>query len=354
MKSFLKNERTPETSVIESEMAPRQSGKNYEAPSTTSLHIEASVLLSIIRHTSENYPSLYSGSLLGFEDDEGNLDITHAYPYPYPDQYEGGSLRSKSGNRHQQEILETLKSLGNGIEFQGWFQSTVSGNYVTNQLVDALSQQQLVNKNSFILIHNMTSINREIELKAIRLTENFMLTMLDGRWKTKDLDYHKLSFLNIFEEIPINIHNQHLVNLYLSSLEENNIKTKDEFENLNLSSNQNSNAQLLESLYSQIDSYNFDQTNFNYYQRQLQKENSKITQWKQQRKLDNFERAKKGEKELDMDEWQSIFRLPTGPSRYNNLLYSNAIDELADDILKKCNEELTKSFAIERKLSAED
>lgn len=335
-------------------MAPRQSGKSYQRPSTKKLEIEASVLLSIIRHTSVNYPSLYSGSLLGFEDDNDVLDITHAYPYPYPDQYEGGSLRSKSGNKYQQEILETLKTLGNGVEFQGWFQSTISGNFITNHLVDALAQQQLINKNSFILIHNMTSINKEIDIKAIRLSENFMGTYLDGKWKTKDLEQHKLSFYNIFEEIPINIHNQHLVNLYLSSLEESNVQSQDEFENLNLSSNQNATAQLLESLYSQVDSFNFDQTNFNYYQRQLQKEHSKITQWKQQRKLDNFDRSKKGEKELDLDEWHSIFRLPNGPSRYNNVLYSHAIDELADDILKKCDEELTKSFAIERKLTAED
>ncbi|ODV69675.1 eukaryotic translation initiation factor [Hyphopichia burtonii NRRL Y-1933] len=335
-------------------MPSRQSGKSYKKPSATVLQIEASALFSIIKHTSENYPSLYSGALLGFEDDSGLLDITHAYPYPYPDQYEGGSLRSKSGNRYQQEILDTLKELDHGIEFQGWFQSTVSGSYATNQLVDSLAQQQLSNNNAFVLIHNMASINKEIELKAIRLTENFIGAYIDGRWKTKDLENNKLSFLNIFEEIPIKIHNQHLVNLYLSNLEEKDIKSQEEFELFNLNSNQNSTAQLLESLYSQIDSYNFDQTNFNYYQRQLQKEHSKITAWKQQRKLDNFERQKRGEAELDLDEWQSVFRLPNGPSRYNNILYSHTIDELADDLLKKCDEELTKSCAIERKLTAQD
>ena len=36
------------------------------------------------------------------------------------------------------------------------------------------------------------------------------------------------------------------------------------------------------------------------------------------------------------------------------MLYSSAIDVLADDILKKCDEELTKSFAIERKLTASE
>ncbi|KAK6460452.1 eukaryotic translation initiation factor [Scheffersomyces coipomensis] len=326
--------------------------KKYQAPTATSINVESSVLLSLIRHTSENYPSLFSGTLLGFEDDEGSIDITHVYPFPYPDQYEGGSFRSRSGAKYQQEILESLKKLGYGVEFQGWFQSTIAGNFITTQLIEGLAQQQLINKNSFILIHNMSSVNKEIELKALRLSEGFIGAYLDGKWKSKDLESNKISYLNIFTELPINIHNQNLVNLYLSNLNQQQDEgEQDEFDVLNLSSNQNVTAQLLESLYSQVDSYNYDQNNFNYFQRQQQKEISKISQWKQQRKLDNLERAKRGDPELDTEEWKSIFRLPSEPSRYNNMLHSHAIDVLADDILKKCEEELTKSVAIERKLT---
>lgn len=163
----------------------------------------------------------------------------------------------------------------------------------------------------------------------------------------------KFHILNIFEELNLEISNQKLVDVYLSSL---SLKpsTESELDVLNLLSNQNATGQLLESLSGQVDSFNYDQNNFNYYQRQYQKEQSKIQQWKQQRKLENLERAKKGEKELDTEEWKTIFKLPNEPSRYNNMLYSSAIDVLADDILKKCDEELTKSFAIERKLTASE
>lgn len=331
-------------------MASKQTVKPYEAPTATSIDIQGSVLLSLIRHTSENYPSLYSGSLLGFEDDNGAMDITHAYPFPYPDQYEGGSLRSRSGQKYQQEIMDALTSLGEGVEFQGWFQSTISGNFVTSQLVEALAQQQLINKNAFILIHNMASIGKEVEVKALRLSENFLTTYAKGKWKTKDLEANKLSFFNIFDEITLNIHNQHLVNMYLA--ESAPEAPLGESENLTFNSNSNMTTQLLESLCSQVDSYNFDQTNFNYYQRQLLKEHTKILQWKQNRKAENDERAKMGQPELDPEEWQTIFKGPTGPSRLNNTLYSRSIDEFADDILKQCDEELLKSFAIERKLTA--
>lgn len=242
-----------------------------------------------------------------------------------------------------------MKELGYGLEFQGWFQSTISGNFATSQLVEGLAQQQLTNKNAFILIHNMSSIGKEVELKALRLSENFIQAFIDGKWKSQDLEENKLSFLNIFDELPINVHNQSLVNLYLAGSENNELEEHNEFDILNLSSNQNVTAQLLESLYSQVDSYNYDQINFNYYQRLYQKEQTKINQWKQQKKLES---AQKGDTYVDSDEWRSSFKLPHEPSRYNNMLHSHIIDVLADDILKKCDEELTKSFAIERKLTA--
>ncbi|CAH6723946.1 putative eukaryotic translation initiation factor 3 subunit H [[Candida] jaroonii] len=326
--------------------------KKYQEPTAKSIDIEASVLLSLIRNTSENYPAIFSGALFGFEDDNGSVDISHVCPYPYPDQYEGGSLKSRSGLKFQNEFADSLKSLGYGVEFQGWFQSTISGNYITNHLVESLIQQQFINKNSFILIHNMASIGKEVDLKAIRLTENFIKTYIDNKWKSKDLELNKLSFLNIFEEIPININNQYLIDLYLSeNLPQLNQSKLNEFDNLNLLSNQNVTSKLLESLSIQVDNYNFDQNNFNYYQRQYSKENTKINQWKNNRKLENLERSKRGESELDVNEWQSLYKLPVEPSRYNNMLYSNAIDNLADDLLKKCDEELIKSFAVEGKVT---
>lgn len=243
-----------------------------------------------------------------------------------------------------------MKKLDYGVEFQGWFQSTISGNFVTTQLVEGLAAQQLINKNSFVLIHNM--VGKDLDLKAYRLSTSFLGAYVDNKWKSKDLEAHKLSFLNIFDELPIHIHNQNLINLYLANTDNLSL-INPECEVLNLSSNEANTAQLLESLYSQVDSYNYDQNNFNYYQRQYQKESGKIQQWKQQRKVENFELEKNGEKLLDVDEWKSQFKLPVEPSRYNNMLHSHSIDVLADDILKKCNEELVKSFAIERKLTNE-
>ncbi|KAI3402884.2 hypothetical protein KGF56_004345 [Candida oxycetoniae] len=322
----------------------------YEPSSIDTVSISSSVLLSLLRHTAEHHPALFSGALLGFDDEE-SLDITHAFPYPYPDQYEGGSFKSRSGGQYQRDLLESYKKLGYGVELQGWFQSSISGNFVTTQLIEGLAQQQLLNPNMFILVHNMSSIGQEVDLKALRLSPGFMSAYMDGRWKSKDLDKHEISYLSIFEQLEIDVQNQALVDLFLSNTSVPKT-TESELKVLNLLSHSSSITHLLESLCGQVDSFNYDQNNFNYYQRQYSKESSKIQQWKQQRKYDNLERAKIGEKELDPEEWKSLFRLPVEPSRYNNLLQSHSINALADDVLKKCDEELQKSFVIKEKLTS--
>lgn len=331
--------------------------KKITPPRATKITMQLSVLLTMVRHTLENYPQLYLGALMGFQDDDGSIDITHAYPFPYADQYEGGLFRLRLGAKYQQDILAQLRKLGYGVEFHGWFQLSILGNFVTSQLVEGLAQQQLQNPDAFVVVHNLAYL-KEVDVKAYRLLQGFLQSYVDGKWKLKDLAANGVNYLLIFDEVAIDLGSQTMVELYMAlntgadghiTLSKRGGLASDI---LNLSLDENFTAQLLELLYSQIDAYNYDQNNFNYYQRQYQKELQKIAQWKQQRKLENFERQKRGEKELDPEEYTTLFKLPQEPSRYNNMLHSHAIDTLADDILKKCDEELTKSQVIERKMLA--
>ena len=77
-------------------------------------------------------------------------------------------------------FVRKFQKLGYGIEFLGWFQSTVSGNFVTNQLIEGLAQQQLINSNAFILINNLSSVGQEVSIKALRLSTGFMNAYVDG------------------------------------------------------------------------------------------------------------------------------------------------------------------------------
>ncbi|CAN3365134.1 eukaryotic translation initiation factor 3 subunit H [Diutina catenulata] len=337
-------------------MASTVPTKTVTPPRATKISMQSSVLLSMVRHTSENFPQLFSGALLGFQSDEGDIDITHVFPFPYADQYEGGSFRSRSGAKYQQDIQTNLRKLGYGVEFHGWFQSSVSGNFVTTQLVEGLAQQQLTHPDAFVVVHNLANL-KEVDVRAYRLSQSFLKAFVEGKWKSRDLAAAHVDYMGIFDELEVTVGSQALIDVYMSNntgVDAPIVTSKrsgSANDILNLSSNENAIAQLLESLSSQIDGYNYDQNNFNYYQRQYQKESAKLSQWKQQRKLENFERQKRGESELSLDDHPQ-FKLPQEPSRYNNMLYSHAIDTLGDDALKKCDEELKKSHIIEKKLMA--
>lgn len=109
-----------------------------------------------------------------------------------------GSFRSRSGGQYQKDLLENFKKLAMVSEFLGWFQSTVSGNFVTNQLIEGLAQQQLINSNAFILINNLSSVGQEVSIKALRLSTGFMNAYVDGNGKSKDLESNKISYFEYF------------------------------------------------------------------------------------------------------------------------------------------------------------
>ena len=63
-----------------------------------------------------------------------------------------------------------------------------------------------------------------------------------------------------------------------------------------------------------IESHYTDLNNFQFYQRQLGREQTKITQWQAKRKAENAQRTVAKQPLLPEDEWQRLFKLPQEPS----------------------------------------
>ena len=69
-----------------------------------------------------------------------------------------------------------------------------------------------------------------------------------------------------------------------------------------------------------------------YWQRQLAREQAKITQWQARRKAENQARALAKQPPLPEDEWQRMFKLPLEPSRLDVLLNSRQIEQYARQV----------------------
>jgi translation initiation factor 3 subunit H len=64
-----------------------------------------------------------------------------------------------------------------------------------------------------------------------------------------------------------------------------------------------------------------------YYQRQLAREQTKVTAWQAKRKAENAGRAAAGQAPLPEDDWKNLFKLPTEPSRLESMLLARQVEQ---------------------------
>lgn len=159
----------------------------------------------------------------------------------------------------------------------------------------------------------------------------------------------KLTYKDILVELPVIIHNSHLLTSFLhqlpvdlpkkeldfpSSLAQlqatpSQLPLYPNFESLDLSIDpylEKTCDQLLDS----IESHYTELNNFQYYQRQLAREQVKVTAWKAKRQAENATRVAQKQAPLPEDEWERLFKLPVEPSRLEAMLNARQVDQVSD------------------------
>ena len=87
-----------------------------------------------------------------------------------------------------------------------------------------------------------------------------------------------------------------------------------------------------ENLLDTIETHHTELNNYQYFQRQTAREQTKITAWQQKRKAENAARAAAKQPPLPEDEWKSLFKLPQEPSRLATLLNSRQVEQHARQV----------------------
>lgn len=189
-----------------------------------------------------------------------------------------------------------------------------------------------------------------------------VLTSSDSLQKTK------LSFRDILQEYPITVQNSHLLTSFLhqlpspavsdlkepttlSDLNSDRIKAPlyPSIDNLDLSVDpflEKTCDLLLES----IESHYVDLNNFQFYQRQLAREQTKITQWQAKRKTENAQRTLAKQPLLPEDEWQRLFKLPQEPSRLEGMLNAKQVEQYSKQVDGFTANITAKMFAVRENL----
>ncbi|KAI7896188.1 uncharacterized protein EV154DRAFT_598480 [Mucor mucedo] len=337
---------------------------NTEALETVQL--DGLVVLKIIKHCRESYPNDVTGQLLGL-DDQGTLEVTNCFPFP-SDGDEDASAQ------YQLDMMRCLRAVNVDNNTVGWYRSAHLGNFVDLSLIETqYSYQNSLSAQSVVLIHDVSksSAQGNLSLRAFRLTEVFMKAYEAKKFTTESLAQAKLSFSNIFEELPVQIHNSHYVTMMLHNIEMPKLdsdrlrslstfastqKTQTELEearplapnfdvlDLELDPFMQKNLQYLLDC---ADVQQQEQNNYQYWQRSVAREQTKMQAWLTKRKQENAHRVEKGQKPLPEDEVNTLFKLSAEPSRLDSMILSAQMHNFTKQINQFAGPSLARLYSIQ-------
>jgi translation initiation factor 3 subunit H len=138
---------------------------------------------------------MVTGSLLGFETNDGVLEITHAFPFP-----------DKEDDDYQLEMMRMLREVNVDNNCVGWYQSMYLGSYSTTQLLESqISYQTELSQNAVVVLYDpMQTTHGDLCVKCLRVTDECL-----QQNNTNQFVEH------IFEQVPMQISNPGLVRALL-------------------------------------------------------------------------------------------------------------------------------------------
>ncbi|EEH07993.1 eukaryotic translation initiation factor 3 subunit 3 [Histoplasma capsulatum G186AR] len=330
------------------------------------VQVEALVVMKIIKHSSQAFPTIATGSLVGM-DVRGTLQVTNCFPFPVVDiptesHFDNASQnsaavapRAKSNTVYQAEMIKMLREVNIDANNVGWYTSANMGNFVNlNVIENQYYYQKELNERTVALVHDISrSSQGALALRAFRLSPQFMAAFKDNKFTSEQLQKSNLRYQDILVELPVQIHNSHLLTSYLHQLptptpsepldfppsldaltsgpySSSSLLTPN-FDSLSLSIDpflEKNCDLLLES----IETHHTENNNFQFYQRSLAREQAKIAQWQAKRKAENATRTQLKQPLLPEDEWQRLFKLPQEPSRLETLLNTRQVEQYSRQI----------------------
>jgi translation initiation factor 3 subunit H len=301
------------------------------------VQLDGLVVLKIVRHAKEHAPEFVTGLLLGMNL-EGKLEVTNSFAYPQESDDDNES--------YQLAMLKALRTVNVDNLAVGWYQSAYLSSWLTPHILDSVYNYQKEIPYSVVLIHDpQRTTQGHLALKAYRLTETFMNNYQKGSAASKKkID---LTANDVLEEIPIKVHNSHLVHAFLYELREGKSMSSDA-DRLHLDP-----APFLEkslgALSVGLDEYSQELNKLQYYQRQVirQKQAQQATLHKRQ--MENDSRRAKGQEALTDDDLsrRPEFKPIPKPNRIESFVASNQITHHCKDVSSTAAQTMNKLYIVE-------
>ncbi|KAJ6103035.1 Eukaryotic translation initiation factor 3 subunit H [Penicillium sp. IBT 16267x] len=349
--------------------------------------VEALVVMKIIKHCNQTFPTTATGCLVGMDFDN-TLEITNSFPFPVvemPTESHFDSTspnpaaaapRAKGNAAYQAEMIRMIREVNIDANNVGWYTSANMGNFVNmNVIENQFYYQKELNERTVALVHDVSrSAQGALSLRAFRLSAKFMEAFKENKFTSEELQKSNIRHQDIFEELPVEIHNSHLITSFIHQLQNPTSSGPTDlppslaaleagpfskssifspnFDNLSLSIDPflEKNCDLL---LDSIEAHNTEVNNYQYYQRVLGREQTKINNWKQKRAQENATRATLKQPLLPEDEWQRLFKLPAEPSRLESMLNTRQVEQFSRQVDSFVSSTTGKMFAAKGNLLPE-
>ncbi|KAK9442541.1 eukaryotic translation initiation factor 3 subunit H [Metarhizium brunneum] len=345
------------------------------------VQVEALVIMKIAKHCSSTFPTVATGSIVGM-DQNGVLEITNTFQFPTVEgavteghqndtsQIAAAAPRQKANIAYQNEMIRHLKEVNVDANNVGWYTSATMGNFVNMGFIENQYHYQKDNDRTVALVYDTSKSSQgNLTLRAFRLTSTFMAAYKEGKFTTESLQKSKLTFRDILAELPINVHNSHLLTSFLHQIP--TPPAEEEIEQPNSVSDLKRDAvkpplypsidsldlsidpfleKTCDLLLESIESHYTDLNNFQFFQRQVTREQAKISQWQAKRKAENAQRAVAKQPPLPEDEWQRLFKMPQEPSRLEGMLNAKQVEQYSKQVDGFTSNVTTKMFAVRENL----
>ncbi|KAL7124328.1 hypothetical protein ABFS83_14G041100 [Erythranthe nasuta] len=293
------------------------------------VQIEGLVILKIIKHCKEFSPALVTGQLLGL--DVGSaLEVTNCFPFPIREEDE--EVEAEGAN-YQLEMMRCLREVNVDNNTVGWYQSTLFGSFQTVELIETFMNYQENIRRCVCIIYDPSRANQGVlALKALKLSDSFMELYRTNNFTGEKLREKNLSWVDIFEEIPIKVSNSALISAFMTELEADTPVRQCDYERLQLSTSPFLERNV-EFLIECMDDLSMEQQKFQFYYRNLSRQQAQQQAWLQKRRAENMARKTSGEEPLpEEDPSNPIFKPIPEPSRLDSFLITNQIANYSNQI----------------------
>ncbi|KAJ6006330.1 Eukaryotic translation initiation factor 3 subunit H [Penicillium sp. IBT 35674x] len=342
--------------------------------------VEALVVMKIIKHCNQTFPTTATGCLVGMDFDN-TLEITNSFPFPVVEMpteshFDNASPnpaaaapRAKGNAAYQAEMIRMIREVNIDANNVGWYTSANMGNFVNmNVIENQFYYQKELNERTVALVHDVSrSAQGALSLRAFRLSAKFMEAFKENKFTSEELQKSNIRYQDIFEELPVEIHNSHLITSFIHQLQNpttsssTDLPPRSPLSRPAPSPSPPSSAPTSTTCPSAlILSWRRTATSCWTASRPTTPRltttsttSTKINNWKQKRAQENATRATLKQPLLPEDEWQRLFKLPAEPSRLESMLNTRQVEQFSRQVDSFVSSTTGKMFAAKGNLLPE-